>query len=226
MIKLIAGILCAFSVAVAAPDASAGGASSFWMAPAAVQTPPLPTPPDEALKSATTELQQAILKRQAEFRKDSKLFYSEVDRIVSPRFDLKYITQLILARHYRTASEEQRTRFQAAFKNMLINSYANALLDYADSVKTEWQPLRMAADATDVTVQSKVLRQDGPALPIGFAMRLKDGEWKIYDILVENISLVGNFRSQVASEIKRSNLDALITRIEGGDALPSPKTGK
>lgn len=183
------------------------------------------TPPDETVKQATGELQQAILKREAEFRKDSKLFYSEVERIVAPRFDLKYITQLILARHYKTATEDQRTRFQAAFKNMLITSYANALLDYADSVKTEWEPLRMAADDKNVTVKSKVLRQDGPPLPIGFAMRLKDGEWKVYDILVENISLVGNFRSQTASEIKRSGLDALIQKLEGGKTLEAPKAG-
>ena len=203
MIRLIAAALCAFSVAASAQMA-----------------------PDEALKTATADLQQTIQKRQAEFRKDKKTFYAEVDRIVSPRFDLKYVTQLILARHYRTATEEQRTRFQAAFKNMLINSYADALLDYADSVKTEWEPLRMAPEAKDVTVQSKVLREDGPPLPIGFAMRLKDGEWKIYDILVENISLVSNFRSQVASEIKRSSLEALIARLEGGEQMAAPKTGK
>lgn len=202
-IRILAAVLCAFSVAAAAQ-----------------------APPDETIKNATAELQQAIQERQTEFRKDSKLFYSEVDRIVSPRFDLKYITQLILARHYKTATEEQRTRFQAAFKNMLINSYADALLEYADSVKTEWQPLRMAPDANNVTVQSKVLRQDGPPLPIGFAMRLKDGQWKIYDILVENISLVNNFRSQTASEIKRTGLDALIQKLEGGQALPTPKSGK
>lgn len=203
IIRMLAAVLCVFSAVAAAQ-----------------------TPPDETIKSATAELQQAIQKRQAEFRKDSRLFYSEVDRIVSPRFDLKYITQLILARHYKTATEDQRTRFQAAFKNMLINSYADALLQHADSVKTEWQPLRMAPDAKDVTVQSKVLRQDGPPLPIGFAMRLKDGQWKIYDILVENISLVNNFRSQTASEIKRAGLDALIQKLESGQALPARKSGK
>lgn len=204
MLRTLAGIICAVGAA----------ASSAAIAP-----------PDETVKKATAELQQAIQKRQVEFRKDSKLFYAEVDRIVSPRFDLKYITQLILARHYKTATEDQRMRFQAAFKNMLITSYANALLEYADSVKTEWQPLRMAPEDKNVTVQSKVLRQDGPPLPIGFAMRLKDGEWKVYDILVENISLINNFRSQTASEIKRSSLDALIQKLEGGQTLEAPKSG-
>lgn len=209
MIRTFAGVICAFSAAAMADGAGAAAQ----------------TPPDETIKKATAELQGAIQKRQAEFRKDSKLFYSEVDRIVSPRFDLKYITQLILARHYKTATEEQRARFQAAFKNMLITSYANALLDYADSVKTEWQPLRMAPDAKDVTVQSKVLRQNGPPLPIGFAMRLRNGDWMVYDILVENISLISNFRSQTASEIKRSGLDAVIQKLEGGKPLEVPKSG-
>src|SRR5690349_245898 len=143
-----------------------------------------------------------------------------VDDVIVPKFDTKYIAQLILARHWKTASEEQRSRFQAAFKDMLVHSYANALVEYHTQVKAEWQPLRMAPDATDVTVQSRLVREGGkPPLPIGFAMRLKDGEWKVYDIVIENLSLVTSFRSQINSEIKRTSLDALIQRLESGQKL-------
>lgn len=184
------------------------------------------TPPDEVVKKATADLQTVIGQRQAEFRADPKKLYAVMEQMVVPHFDVKYIAQLILARNWKDASEDQRKRFEVAFKNMLMRSYADALVEYHNAVKTEWQPLRMAPEAKNVTVHSKLLRQDGPPLPLGFAMRLKDGQWKVYDIIIENLSLVTNFRSQVNSAVKQQGLDGLIQRLERGEALAAPKTGK
>ena len=185
-----------------------------------------PVPPDEVVKTTTERLQKEIGAREKEFKADQTRLYAFVDEVIVPKFDTKYIAQLILARHWKAASADQRTRFQAAFKDMLVHSYANALVEYHSSVKAEWQPLRMAPDATDVTVNSRLVRGNGkPPLPIGFAMRLKDGEWKVYDIVIENLSLVTSFRSQINSEIKRTSLDALIQRLESGQKL-EPETAK
>jgi phospholipid transport system substrate-binding protein len=184
-----------------------------------------PVPPDEVVKTTTERLQKEIGAREKEFKADQGKLYAFVDEVIVPKFDTKYIAQLILARHWKQASDEQRKRFQAAFKDMLVHSYANALVEYHTSVKAEWQPLRMAPDATDVTVNSRLIREGKPPLPIGFAMRLKDGEWKVYDIVIENLSLVTSFRGQVNSEIKRTSLDALIQRLEAGQKL-APETGK
>lgn len=186
-----------------------------------------PVPPDEVVKTTTERLQQEIAAREKEFRADQTKLYAFVDEVIVPKFDTKYIAQLILARHWKQASDDQRKRFQAAFKDMLVHSYANALVEYHTSVKAEWLPLRMAPDATDVTVQSRLLREGKPPLPIGFAMRLKDGEWKVYDIVIENLSLVTSFRSQINSEIRRTGLDALIQRLESGQKLePETQQGK
>ena len=185
-----------------------------------------PTPPDVVVKQTSERLQAEIHQRQAEFKKDPKKLYAYVDEVIVPHFDTRYIAQLILARNWKTATEDQRTRFEKAFKDMLIHAYADALVEFNGTVKPEWQPLRMAPDATDVTVQSRLIREGGkPPLPIGFAMRLKDNDWKVYDIIVENLSLVTSFRGQIGSEIKRSSLDALIQRLEAGQTLPPPKTG-
>ena len=186
-----------------------------------------PVPPDEVVKTTTERLQKEIAAREKEFRADPAKLYAFVDDAIVPKFDTKYIAQLILARHWKTATDEQRSRFQAAFKDMLVHSYANALVEYHTQVKAEWMPLRMAEDATDVTVQSRLVRGNGkPPLPIGFAMRLKDGEWKVYDIVIENLSLVTSFRSQINSEIKRTSLDALIQRLESGQKLAPETAGK
>lgn len=183
-----------------------------------------PVPPDEVVKETTSLLQSEINKREKEFRADPNKLYAFVDQVIVPKFDSRYIAQLILARHWKTASDDQRKRFETAFKTMLVHSYANALVEYHNSIKAEWQPLRMAPDAKDVTVQSKLVRTNGkPPLPIGFAMRLKDGEWKVYDIIIENLSLIQSFRGQIGSEIKRTSLDALIQKLEAGQTLDPTK---
>lgn len=180
--------------------------------------------PDAVVKGTTEELQKLIAANHVRYKADLKAFYAVVDKIVVPHFDQRYIAQLVLARNWKTASEDQRTRFQTAFKNMLIRSYANSLLDNYDTVKAEWQPLRMAADATDVTVNSKLLRQQGAPIAVGFQMHLTENQWRIYDILIENLSLVSNFRAQFAAEIKKTSLDAVITRMESGENLVEAKS--
>lgn len=178
------------------------------------------TPADEVVKTAVTRVQDLIGKNHEQYRADMKAFYAMVDTEIVPLFDMRYISQLILGKSWKTATDEQKARFGEAFKNMLIRSYANAMLEYKDSVKAEWKPLRMAADAKDVTVNSSLLREGKPAVPVNFVMRLSGKEnpqWKVYDITVENISLITNFRGQIGAEVKKNGLDAVITRMETGD---------
>lgn len=184
-----------------------------------------PRPPDQVVQEATTTLQQTLHENHNKYAADSKLFYKVVNDLVVPHFDVRYIAQLVLARNWKSATADQRTRFQNAFRDMLIRSYANALLEYHDSVKADWKPLHMAPDATDVVVNSNLLREGKQPVPIGFAMRLTDNDWKIYDITIENISLITSFRGQFVSEIKKNGLDAVITRMETGAYAPKATAG-
>jgi len=180
------------------------------------------TAPDEVVRTASNELQADIGQNFAKYKADKAVFYNMVDTRIQQYFDTQYIAQLILARNWQTATADQRKRFEVAFKNMLIRSYADALLQYHDSVKAEIKPAQMAGDATKATVNSSLIRKDGPPVPLAFDMRLKDGAWKVYDIKVENISLVTNFRSQVAAQVKSSSIDAVITKLESGQQVVTP----
>jgi phospholipid transport system substrate-binding protein len=180
--------------------------------------------PDQVAQDATTQIQQLLRDNHAKYKADNKLYYKVVNDVIVPHFDVPYIGRLVLGRNAKAATDDQRTRFQNAFKDMLIRSYANALLDNYDSVKVSWQPLRMAAGATDVTVNSSLLRDGKQPVPVGFAMHLVSNDWKIYDITVENISLVINFRTQINAEIQKNGLDSVITRMESGDYSAKPKT--
>lgn len=175
--------------------------------------------PDAVIKSTTDQLQDLISKNKATYEADKAAFYKVVDELVVPRFDTKYIAQLILARNWRGATPEQRSRFEVAFKNMLIRTYADTMLEYSSQVKAEIKPLRLDPKATDVTVNTNVLRTSGPPIPVGFSLHVVDGEWKIWDISVENISVITAFRSQIAAEVKTSSLDAVIQKLEAGQAI-------
>ena len=176
-------------------------------------------PADVVIKDATTEFQDLIRANHEKYRSDLPGFYKVVEEKVVPHFDTKGIAQLVLGRNWKTATPDQRTRFEAAFKDSLIRTYARAMLDYHDSVKAEWSPLKAEAGATDVNVNAKIVRQNAPPIPLVFSVHTVADEWKIYDISVENISLITNFRSQLNSEIKASGLDAVIKKFEDNTYL-------
>jgi phospholipid transport system substrate-binding protein len=176
-------------------------------------------PADAVIKTATTEFQELIKQNHEKYRADLPGFYKVVEEKVVPHFDTKGIAQLVLGRNWKTATPDQRTRFEAAFKDSLIRTYARAMLDYHDSVSAEWAPLRAEAGATDVNVNAKILRQNAPPIPLTFSVHAVGDQWRIYDISVENISLITNFRSQLNAEIKANGLDAVIKKFEDNTYL-------
>jgi len=178
--------------------------------------------PEDSLRSAVEQLQSLIHKNHKQYKADPASFYEVVDKIVVPRFDVPYIGQIVLARYWRTATPTQRKEFQSAFKTMLIRSYANALLENAESTKVVWKPSRVDADAKRATVNTELVQDTGQKYPISFSVHKIDGDWKIYDITVNNISLALNFRSQITADVKRSGLDAVIKRMQSGQ-MTKPK---
>lgn len=184
-----------------------------------------PVAPDVAIKDTTEKMRVMISANHATYTKDKAQFYALVDEVLVPRFDVLYISQLVLGKTWRTATPEQRNRFQTAFKNSLIRNYADALLQNYDTVEAKWQPLRLAAEANDATVKCDLLRKNGPPVQLSFAMREIDGDWKVYDVIIENLSLITNFRSQFNAEVKKNGLDALIQRIESTNFVKTTVTG-
>lgn len=184
--------------------------------------------PDDVVKGTTDQLQLLIARNHVAYQADLPVFYKVVDDTLAPHFDQAYIGKLVLARHWKTATQEQRSRFQIAFKNMMIRAYASSMLKNYDSVKAEWLPLRMTPMTNDVAVHSKVMRNNGRPLAVSFMMHIAGDQWRIYDIQVENLSLVSNFRAQFASEIKKNGIESVIARLESGElvAAKPPVTAK
>ncbi|WP_040404824.1 phospholipid-binding protein MlaC [Ectothiorhodospira sp. PHS-1] len=150
-------------------------------------------------------------------RNDPEFLHALVDDIILPVVDVQGMSRLILARHWRTATLEQRERFTTAFQNMLMRTYTLQMAEHMDKdirvlPHRSRQDDRMASVATEI-----VMGQGRSNIPVIYSLRPVDGEWKIFDLTVEGLSFVTNFRTNFGAEVERHGLDALIERLEAGD---------
>ncbi|MBO9471184.1 ABC transporter substrate-binding protein [Endozoicomonas sp. G2_2] len=173
-----------------------------------------PTPPDELARDTVQTVLSEMDGRRDELRQNPQQLYQLIDEELVPLIDLPYMSQLVLGRAWRTATPEQRERFQVAFKNMLIRTYGNGLLSFDGSQDIEYQPVRAAEGAEDITFRAIVTTDDGQKTPVTFQMHVVDDEWKIYDGSVGNLSFVTNYRGQFNSQIRNGGLEKLIERME------------
>ena len=170
--------------------------------------------PETIVRTTSEQLLKDVKARNQEFRKNPETFYRYVENIFVPHFDWPYITRLILANNWKSASDDQRKRFADAFQGMLIRTYADALLEYHDAADVEWLPTQPGQTERDLLVRSQLNRDGRPPIPIGFAMLRRNEDWKIYDIVIESSSVVNSFRGQYNAEIRANGLQSLIERLE------------
>jgi phospholipid transport system substrate-binding protein len=156
----------------------------------------------------------SISAQRDDIRQHPDHLYKLVDDILLPHIDFKYMSRLVLGKHWRRANDDQRKAFVTQFRNLLIRTYATALFEY-EGQPIEFLPLRATAEATDVTVRSVIQAKSGHGIPVNYGMYLKEGEWKLYDIAIDGISLVNNYRSSFGSQIRRNpdGLNSLINKL-------------
>jgi len=162
----------------------------------------------------TTEKTMAKLKQEEQtVRNDPNRLYAIVDEMVLPHFDFEKMSSWVLGKYWRTATPAQKQRFTKEFKILLVRTYSSALLD-AIGKKINFLPQKSnKQDATDVIVKTEVEQQGGFPIPIDYKMYLKDSQWKVYDVIIDNLSLVQNYRTSFSKEIKQSGIDKLIDSI-------------
>lgn len=169
--------------------------------------------PNDVVAEAAEQLDRALSERKDELAADKDALYDLIDEILLPRFDRKYAAQLVLGRHWRTATEQQRQRFVDAFYQNLLRRYADGVLDF-DLSQVEIQPFRGNTSDPRVTVRTTVTLEDGTEVPVDYAMVRREEGWLLFDVIIEGISYVRNFRAELNSEIQAQSLDAVIERLE------------
>lgn len=177
--------------------------------------------PQTVVQTIADDLAKAIEGHQAELKNDREKLIKPIDGILLPHFDIDYASILVLGQYARTATPEQRARFAKAFYESITHRYAEGLLNYTKG-RVKVLPSRGDTNDKKTIVRTQVLLDDGKPVAVDYAFRkTADGDWKAYDVIVEGISYITNYRNQVGAEIQKSSLDALIKRLEtqGVDAL-------
>ncbi len=171
--------------------------------------------PDVLVETTITELVNELEQRRAELEQDKQKLYKMVEDVVVPHFDIDLIARLVLGKHWRGATESQRTTFAEEFKQLMIRTYATALFEYTGNEKMEVTPVRLKDGDEKTTVKTKVILPGAPAVPVNYSFILnKTGEWKIYDVKIDGISLVTTYRSSYSQMVQSKGLDVLIAELK------------
>ncbi len=207
------------SAAAAAPVLAQDAAA----APASSQAPA------QIVQGIADQLASAIEGHKDELKNNQEKLIGVINQVFLPHFDIDYAAILVLGQHAREASPEQRDRFAKAFYNSITHRYAQGLLDYT---RGRVKVLPFTGDLNDkrTVVRTQVMLDDGKTVSVDYAFRKsRQGDWKAYDVIIEGISYITNYRNQVDAEIRKVGLDQLITNLEkqGDKALESlEKEGK
>ena len=176
--------------------------------------------PNAVIESAVAELAEKIDGRQEELAENRPALYEIIDSILLPRFDSRFAAQLVLARHWRTATEEQQSRFIDAFYHALLRKYADGILEF-DPNMIEVLPFRGDTSKKRAKVRSSVDMDDGSKVAVDYELVLRKSGWLVFNVIIEGVSYVRNFRAELDSEIKGSSLEAVIERLESEAGAPA-----
>jgi phospholipid transport system substrate-binding protein len=145
-----------------------------------------------------------------------------LEELAYQRFDFERMSRLVLARSWKKLSEQQRTDFEAEFKRHLALTYGRNLESYADEDLAVGD-LRKHSNG-DITVESSVVGGNNDGARVDYRMRERDGKWYAIDVIVEGVSLISNFRSQVQEIISNKGADRLIETLREKNAKEEAQT--
>ncbi len=199
-----------------------GAASSFTQATLAdptVHDPRLFKDPQPLVTASIDELIQQLRDNAEQIREDQSIAYQISDELMAPHIDFPRITRLIIGKYWRTASPVQQQQLIEEVKALLIRSYVTAMTSYVDEIVAlaeqkgiKYMPSRYKTGDKKASIRATIALQGGQTAEVQYQLYYR-GEWKIYDIRLEGISLAITYRSSFGEQIKRDGLDKLITQL-------------
>ena len=187
--------------------------ASIFLSPG-VQAQSKEVPPDQLVKSVTDEVLDIIRKDKDIKAGSTQRAIDLVEQKVLPHFNFTRMTALAVGRDWRQATPEQQKALTGEFRDLLVRTYSNALTAYKNET-VDYRPFRMQPGETDVTVRTQI-HQPGARQPItlDYSLEKNGSAWKVYDVVVAGVSLVTNYRSSFATEIRNGGIDGLIKTLK------------
>lgn len=168
--------------------------------------------PQQVIQRISDELQQILVNNPQRLQDDPAFVYQLANDVLVPHVDFGHVSSLVLGKYWRRATDEQKQAFAKQFQRLLVRTYSTAFREF-QGWEISYMPLRMNEGDSDVAVHTQVSRTGAPPVDVVYRMHIQDGDWKAYDVKIEGISLVTNYRTSFAKEVRRSGMQGLIQRI-------------
>jgi phospholipid transport system substrate-binding protein len=195
LLRLLLWSLALFlSAAVCAPCVSAG------------------TDPQEVVRQASEQVLVELERQGSALTGNPERLYTLVDSVLLQHMDFTRMSRWVLGKHWKSATPQQQTRFVAEFRRLLVRTYATALAGYRGQ-RVLFLPQRDSGSPDEAVVRAEIQQPGGPAIPVQFSLYRKGADWKAYDVLIDGISLVANYRTTFGAEVRHGGLDALIQSL-------------
>ena len=172
------------------------------------------------VEQAIAEVEAGLDGRREELRADPDALIEMINEIFLPRFNRTYAAQLVLGRNWRDASESQKERFIDAFYHSLLRKYAEGVLEFRQD-RVRLMPFRGDLEKPRVIVKTKVTLEDGTRVDVNYGFANRENGWQMFDVTIEGISYVRNFRTELNAEIQAKGLRAVIDRLNGKQTTAS-----
>jgi phospholipid transport system substrate-binding protein len=189
--------------------------TALFFALAATATPALAADvaPDALARSVTDEV-LAIVRADKDLQAGNPQKVAQlVETKVLPHFNFTRMTQLAVGKNWRQASPDQQKLLTEEFKTLLVRTYTTAFTQYKNQ-SVDYKPLRMSPGDTDVVVKSLIKQPAGQPVAVDYSMEKAGPTWKVYDVKIEGISLVENYRNTFNGEVQRGGVDGLIKTLQ------------
>lgn len=177
--------------------------------------------PEVLLQEVSEQMIERLEAEREAIRSEPKRLFEVVAEVLEPRVDLPLMARMVLGVHSRRAEPAQLERFEAAFRDLLVRFYTSALLNEPDKLDDllanpddliAFKPARIDGDRA--VVRGQVHLPEGQDVPVMFRMHHRGEQWMVYDVTIEGVSLVTNYRNSFSREIKKAGLEGLVERLE------------
>ena len=165
------------------------------------------------VEQVTSSIIEELTSRGDELQSNPQAVFDLVDRLVLPHFDFDRMSRRVLGKRWKSATPEQRSRFVLAFRTLLVRTYAMVLNEYRGQTLTYLDPVPRKKDG-EIVVPVTIELTGSQSARVAYALQGKGTDWKVFDVAVDGVSLVKNYRSSFRSEIARHGIEGLIARLE------------
>lgn len=170
--------------------------------------------PDQVIRSVVDEMFTTLKSEKEAIKTDSNQLVAIVNKIIIPHTDVNETSKRVLAKHWRNLTGAQQQAFEKEFEQLLIRTYAISFRAYdqqvVDILETRFNP----NNPNLAEVRTIIKQPAKPNLPVYYRfLKETDGVWKVYDIIVENVSLVSSFRTQIGDQITHQGFDKMLANM-------------